>query len=172
MARNVEIKARVHDPERLQALAQSLADEGPIEIVQRDTFFCCPRGRLKLRELSPEHGQLIFYRRDDTPGPKESTYLISTTSSPGTLRDTLAAALGVAGQVSKRRLLFVAGRIRIHLDQVDELGAFVELEVVLEDGESVEDGKATALDVMRRLGIVESQLVEGAYVDMLAAKEN
>jgi len=168
MARNVEIKARVDDPETLHALAQGLADEGPIELMQQDTFFNCPNGRLKLRELSPQHGQLIFYRRDDTRGPKESSYLISPTSDPRSLRDTLAAALGISGRVSKRRLLFLAGSTRIHLDQVDGLGAFLELEVALEDGQSVEDGKTIAHNLMKKLGIPENHLLDRAYVDMLA----
>ena len=96
MARNVEIEARIDDPRAFLKLANLVADGEPVEISQDDTFFHCPNGRLKLRELSPAEGQLIFYQRDDASGPKESRYLISTTSDPAILRNTLACALGCA----------------------------------------------------------------------------
>jgi len=82
MARNVEIKARIESVEALTPRAAALADHGPIAIVQDDTFFACPNGRLKLRTFSATDGQLIFYRRPDQAGPKESFFLISPTSSP------------------------------------------------------------------------------------------
>lgn len=167
MARNVEIKARVDDPRALLELARRIAESGPVEIIQEDTFFHCSNGRLKLREFSPRDGQLIFYRRDDTSGPKESHYLISTTSDPDSLRKTLASALGISGRVRKRRLLFLVGSTRIHLDEVEGLGSFVELEVVLTDDQSVEDGEATIKKVMKKLALSEAHLLEGAYVDMM-----
>src|SRR5689334_21734090 len=122
MARNVEIKARVADREALVRRAQAVATEGPIEIAQDDTFFRCESGRLKLRELSPDRGELIFYRRADAPGPKESFYLRSGTSEPATLRESLALAYGVSGRVRKQRTLYLAGRTRIHVDRVEGLG--------------------------------------------------
>jgi adenylate cyclase class IV len=167
MARNVEVKARIDSVPALTPRAAALADRGPIEIVQDDTFFACPNGRLKLRALSATEGQLIFYRRADQAGPKESWFLISPTSSPDTLREALTLAYGQAGRVRKRRTLFLAGRTRIHLDRVEDLGDFLELEVVMAEGEGTEAGAAVAHDLLARLGIAPSQLVEGAYVDLL-----
>ena len=80
MARNVEIKARISSVASLLPLAASLANEGPIEIEQDDTFFRCEAGRLKLRDFLDGTGELIFYRRADQAGPKESFYLRSVTS--------------------------------------------------------------------------------------------
>jgi adenylate cyclase class IV len=168
MPRNVEIKARIASVDALVERVAALADRGPFEIVQDDTFFACPAGRLKLRTLSPEHGELIFYRREDRRGPKESFYLCSATEAPASLRDLLAAAYGPAGRVQKRRTLFLVGRTRVHLDRVTGLGEFLELEVVLEDGEDAEGGIREAHRLMARLGVEASQLVEGAYVDLLA----
>jgi adenylate cyclase class IV len=132
MVRNIEIKARIESVESLQPVAAEIADEGPIEITQDDTFFACPNGRLKLRAFSEHDGQLIFYQRPDSAGPKESFYVISPISSPDTLRQALSLAYGEIGRVRKHCTLFLAGRTRIHLDKVDELGDFLELEV--EDG--------------------------------------
>ncbi|MGR4871779.1 class IV adenylate cyclase [Variovorax sp. LARHSF232] len=168
MARNIEIKARVSDLRPIAEAAQRLGAQGPIDIQQDDSFFPCPNGRLKLRAFADGTGELIFYRRADQAGPKESFYLRTATGEPDALRETLALAYGSAGRVLKQRILYLAGRTRIHLDEVQGLGSFVELEVVLNEGESAEHGMQEAHRLMRELSIEPSQLVEGAYVDLIA----
>lgn len=170
VARNIEIKARVTDMAALMATASGIADKGPIELIQDDTFFHCPGGRLKLRTFSDGQGELIFYRRADEHGPKESFYVRSPTASPGTLREALALGYGVSGRVLKRRTLFLVGRTRIHLDEVEGLGHFAEIEVVLADDENADGGIIEAQHVMAQLGITPSQLIEGAYVDLIAGR--
>jgi predicted adenylyl cyclase CyaB len=167
MKRNIEIKARIDNIQGLTAKVRELADQGPVELFQDDTFFHCSSGRLKLRTLSSTEGQLIFYNRPDRAGPKESDYLISPTASPETLREVLSRAYGETGRVRKQRTLFLIGRTRVHLDQVEGLGSFLELEVVLAEGEPSENGESVALDLLGKLGISSSQLVEKAYVDLL-----
>jgi len=167
MTRNVEIKARLRDPAQLYARAQLIADSGPIAIVQHDTFFVCSNGKLKLRVFSESEGELIFYRRPDTAEPRESQYIVTPTLSPFKLRETLASALGECGRVRKKRTLFRAGTTRIHIDEVEGLGDFMELEVVLSESETVAEGVATARRVMQQLGINEDDLVDRAYVDLL-----
>ncbi len=168
MPRNIEIKAHIASVEALAAKAAAIADQGPIEIIQDDTFFSCDTGRLKLRAFSKEEGELIFYRRADQQGPKESFYLRSPTSAPETLRESLSLAYGQTGRVQKHRTLFLVGRTRVHLDRVAGLGHFLELEVMLEEHEPSEAGVREARALMARLGVEPSQLVEGAYVDLLA----
>jgi adenylate cyclase len=170
MARNVELKARVTDLATVEMRARELADRGPFELKQDDTFFACASGRLKLRELAPDQGELIFYRRADVAGPKLSEYTIALTPTPAVMRDTLASALGVIGRVRKRRRLYLAGATRIHLDEVEGLGSFLELEVVLDDAESVAEGEATARELLSRLGVGAAGLVAGAYLDLLQAR--
>jgi predicted adenylyl cyclase CyaB len=167
MPRNVEIKARVESVEALLPRVRAVADAGPTEIFQDDTFFTCPNGRLKLRAFSETSGELIFYQRPDSAGPKESFYVISPTASPDTLREVLSRSYGQCGRVRKQRTLFMAGRTRIHLDKVEGLGHFLELEVVLTEGESTEAGVAIAHEWLARLGVSPQQLIEGAYVDLL-----
>lgn len=170
MARNIEIKAHVADLTAVTARAAALADEGPVEIRQDDTFFACERGRLKLRAFSAEEGELIFYRRTDQPGPKQSFYVRTPTASPDSLREALTLAYGVTGRVRKRRTLFMAGRTRIHLDEVEGLGNFLELEVVLREDEPLDIGVREAEDLMARLQVQPSQLIDRAYVDLLTEK--
>ncbi|GAP34766.1 class IV adenylate cyclase [Piscinibacter sakaiensis] len=169
MPRNIEIKARVADLDALEARVAPLADAGPTPIAQDDSFFACPNGRLKLRAFSAEAGELIFYRRADSAGPKASHYVRSPSAAPDSLREALAQALGPAGRVVKQRRLYLVGRTRVHLDRVEGLGSFMELEVVLRDDEPEAAGVAEAQALMARLGIAPEQLVEGAYVDLLAA---
>ena len=170
MARNIEIKARVPSLDALLPQVRALADRGPELIAQDDTFFACADGRLKLRVFAPGHGELIAYRRADASGPKASDYLITPVADPVSLRATLSRALGVCGRVVKQRTLFLVGRTRVHLDRVDGLGEFLELEVVLNDGEDETHGVAEAHALLQRLQVDASQLVAGAYVDLLAAR--
>ena len=167
MPRNVEIKARLDNFNAIAAKAAAMADHGPIAIAQDDTFFRCDNGRLKLRVFSEMEGELIFYRRTDRQGPKESFYVRSPTASPATLREALTLAHGEIGRVIKDRTLYLLGRTRIHLDKVQGLGDFLELEVVLEDHEPLEAGVREVHRLMAELGIAPSQLVGGAYVDLL-----
>ncbi|MGM9490155.1 class IV adenylate cyclase [Ideonella sp. YS5] len=167
MPRNIEIKARIDSVEQLQPRAAALADQGPMQIAQDDRFYECANGRLKLRRFSADRGELIFYRRADEQGPKESFYLRSPTSDPEGLHATLAAAWGERGRVVKQRTLYLAGRTRIHLDRVEGLGDFLELEVVLADDDLAEEGVREAHALMAMLGVEPSQLVQGAYLDAL-----
>ena len=167
MARNVEIKARVKNIENLERAVEKISDTEVSEIFQDDTFFNCTRGRLKLRTFSQQQGELIFYQRADQLEPTESFYLRSTINDPASLLETLGFAYGEAGRVIKKRNLYFVGRTRIHIDRVEGLGSFVELEVVLEDDENVDVGAREAERIMQQLGIDKSQRVEGAYVDLL-----
>jgi predicted adenylyl cyclase CyaB len=170
MARNIEIKARIESVESMAPKAAAIANAGPIEITQDDTFFRCEAGRLKLRTLSADNGELIFYRRANQHGPKESFYVRSSTSTPERLRESLSLAYGQVGRVRKQRTLFLVGRTRLHLDKVEELGHFLELEIPLAEGESAEVGVRAAKKIMQELGVESAQLIECAYVDLLANK--
>src|SRR5258706_10095526 len=105
MPANVEIKAKVQDPVRIKALAADLARAPARLIGQEDVFFEVPRGRLKLRIFSSIAAELIYYEREDRPGPKESRYWISRTSEPESLRGVLQMSLGIRGVVRKQRSL-------------------------------------------------------------------
>lgn len=168
MARNIEIKARVTSIDTVAAAVRPLATDGPTEIFQDDTFFRCDNGRLKLRAFSATQGELIFYQRDDQPGPKASFYVRAPTSDPAALRQALTLAHGERGRVVKQRTLYRVGRTRVHLDRVQGLGEFLELEVVMDDAEPLSAGVDEAHRLMAALGIAPEQLIEDAYVDLLA----
>jgi predicted adenylyl cyclase CyaB len=169
MPANVEIKARVQNPENLLTRARALADGPETLICQKDTFFNADKGRLKLREFGDGTGELIRYSRPDASGPKVSDYTIYRTNDPDGLADALVGSLGLLGVVEKNRTLLLSGRTRIHVDEVKNLGWFMELEVVLKEGEDPARGDDEARELMTRLGIEAGDLVQGAYLDLLLA---
>ena len=164
---NIEVKARVYDFDRLRQKAEKLSDSPCQVIPQVDTFFNCSNGRIKLRELSPHTGQLVYYQRVDMPGPKHSEYKIFETDNPAMLKEILTEAFGVRGVVTKVRYLYMVGQTRIHLDDVKGLGVFMELEVVLKPEQTDAEGKSIAKNLMQQLGIEEQDLINFAYIDLL-----
>jgi len=160
MPSNVEVKARVRDFAALNALAAQLSDSPVAVLPQLDTFFRTGQGRLKLRQPSSGAGQLIYYVRPDQDGPKRSDYLIHETTDPAGLKDVLSRALGIRGQVEKVRNLYLIGQTRVHLDEVKGLGFFMELEVVLREGQAESDGRQIAEDLLARLGVAPADLLE------------
>lgn len=167
MPANIEIKARARDFAQIQARAEQLSDT-PLQVIpQEDIFFHVPHGRLKLRILAPDNGQLIYYTRPDQNGPKRSDYHLAHTADPQNLKRVLELAYGIRGVVKKTRYLYLVGQTRIHLDDVQGLGQFMELEVVLREGQSDAEGQRIAEGLMASLGVERSDLLEGAYMDLL-----
>jgi predicted adenylyl cyclase CyaB len=172
MARNIEIKARTQHFEQLRERAAQLATDAPLIFRQQDFFYDVPRGRLKLRQFDDgTPAELIFYQRDDRDGPKASYYTRSPVTNPEAMHALLATALTTRGIVSKERHVYLIGRTRIHLDRVDGLGDFVELEVVLAQDDDEEGGHAEARAMFKSLGVSEADLVPVAYVDLLNAED-
>lgn len=166
-AKNVEIKAQVRDLVALEIAAAKLSrSEGEL-LYQHDAFLRSPKGRLKLRWVNG-CGQLIYYERADEAGPKVSTFSIAPVADFDAMRETMAQGLGQLGEVKKRRKLFIVGQTRVHVDQVEGLGDFVELEVCMREGQTVSEGEQIAHELMGNLGISESDLITGAYTDLLA----
>jgi len=169
MARNVEIKARIAGIEALLPRVRALADGDARRLVQHDTFFRVPHGRLKLREFGDGSAELIHYHRPDAPEARLSDYVRTPVLQPATLRAALERALGAIGHVHKQRLLLTVGATRIHLDRVQGLGEFIELEVVLRDDQNEPDGVCIAEQLMCELGFGAAPRIAGAYLDLLAA---
>ena len=167
MPANIEIKARARDFEEIRSRAEKLSDTAVEVIPQEDIFFNVPQGRLKLRILAPDNGQLIYYTRPDQEGPKRSDYHIAYSADPDNLKRVLELSYGIRGIVKKTRYLYLVGQTRVHLDDVSGLGHFIELEVVMRDEQSDTEGQEIAEGLMASLGVERSDLLEGAYMDML-----
>jgi predicted adenylyl cyclase CyaB len=168
MAANIEIKAVLKNRAAAEAVAARLARAGPQTFSQEDVFFNCDGARLKLRILAPDRGELIRYERADVAEVRRSNHLIVRTQDPAILLEILAATLGKTGVVRKIRTLYLVGQTRIHIDQVEGLGEFLELEVVLQPGQTDLEGKEIAAALLAEFGIEKQQIVAEAYVDLLS----
>jgi homotetrameric cytidine deaminase len=167
--RNVELKARDRDPARSLERALALGAEDHGELRQRDTYFASPRGRLKLREQEHGGAELIAYEREDAAEARESRYRLAPVADGAALREALDAALGRTVVVAKRRRLLLWEGVRIHLDEVEGLGSFVELEGVAEPGSDLGAEGERVATLRAELGIADRDLVATGYADLLAA---
>jgi adenylate cyclase class IV len=168
MASNIEMKARVEDPAALRARALSLKPHEVFELEQVDTFFRCETGRLKLRQFADGSAELIAYQRPNTQGARESVYYRTPTSDGEGLLQALTSSLGIKTIVRKNREVMLVGQSRIHLDRVESLGDFMEIEVVLRPEQSAADGEIILADLMADLGITSEHCIAGAYADFIA----
>jgi homotetrameric cytidine deaminase len=166
-ARNIELKARDPQPERTLELALALGAEDRGEIAQRDTYFAGARGRLKLREQEPGEDELIEYRRADSEDARESEYRRVPVADAAALREALDAAHGTLVVVDKRRRLLLHDGVRIHLDRVEGLGEFVELEAVAAPGSDLAAEQDRVSRLRAELEIGDDALVAGGYSDLL-----
>ena len=168
MARvNIELKARDPDPSVTAArcLALGASDQGVL--TQSDTYYASRRGRLKLRvEEGALGGELIAYGRPDAREALESRYVLAPVAAPDELAEALDAALGTVVVVSKRRRLFLWEGVRIHLDEVDGLGSFVEFEAVLPEAGDLDTARDKVARLRASLGIDDDALVSVGYADL------
>jgi homotetrameric cytidine deaminase len=169
--RNVELKARDPDPARTLERALALGADDRGEIRQRDTYFSRARGRLKLREQetggSPLWDELIEYSRADSTDARTSTYRRVPVADVAPLREALDAAYGTLGTVTKRRRVLLWEGVRIHLDEVEGLGSYLELEAVAEVGSDLNAEHDKIERLRAEFGIEEDDLVATSYSDLL-----
>ena len=167
--RNLELKARDGEPEDSLEACRKLGAVDCGVLWQRDTYLNTPRGSLKLRVQRPGHCQLIHCQRADEPGERESHYRIMEVSDPETTRAFLSESLGVQATVTKRRRLFLWRSVRIHLDDVEGLGRFIELEAVTPPESDLSAEHELIGELRRRLAIADARLVAGGYATLLVA---
>lgn len=162
---NVELKARDPNPEVTTARCLNLGAVDQGELRQTDTYFMARRGRLKLRSSDGGESELIAYSRPDGAEARESNYVRAAASD--SVSEALDVALGKTVVVSKRRRLYLWEGVRIHLDEVDGLGSFIELEAVLPDAGELETARAKVARLRSELAIEDDALVSVGYADLL-----
>jgi len=167
--KNIEIKAKLRDYEKVQSLIEELCPKPVQTEQQEDTFFITSKGRLKIRESNVKSA-LIYYDRKDSLKPSQSDIAISFTDNPDTLKSVLSKSIGIRGIVKKNRILYKYGQTRIHLDDVEGLGKFIELEVVLKSDQTSKDGEVIANELIDKFNIHKSDLIDIAYIDLIEGK--
>ncbi len=165
--KTVEIKARCDDHEVVRAMLRERQADFRGSDHQIDTYYDVPVGRLKLRRGNIENA-LIYYDRPDQPEPKESDVLLHETGETGSLADILDKLFGRLVVVDKRREIYFIGNVKFHLDLVEGLGTFVEIEAIDDEGRyPVEELRRQCTDYVTLFGIRERDLLMSSYSDML-----
>ena len=161
--RNLEAKFRLANLAWARTRAEASGFAYAATLVQRDTFFAVPHGKLKLREEA-DGATLIHYQRKEARGLDLSNYTIVRLTDAAATRAMLAAALGVLAEVRKRRTLLLRGNIRFHLDEVEQLGAFGEIEVVLAAQDDASAGDAALRLILATLEVRD--LIKVSYFEL------
>ena len=167
MPTNLELKAQYPSPGQAHERARAMGAARHGTLLQRDTYFRVPRGRLKLRESDGETAELIYYERSEETGERWSRFTRAPVTEAGGLLHLLSEAFGVLAVVRKRRELYLFRDARIHIDDVEELGTFVEFEVT--GGESPAT-LATMRELRAAFGIGDESVIKVSYSDMILAK--
>jgi len=164
--RNLEAKFKLHDLERARKQAEAIKYQFKATLLQRDTFFRVREGKLKLRE--EESGAwLIFYGRQDSRDLKLSSYEIVPIPEPEKTRNVMTQALGAIATVKKTRILMMRDHVRLHLDRVDGLGEFGEIEAVLGEHDDPERSRPAVNELLDVLDVDRKNLIAASYFEML-----
>lgn len=164
---NIEIKAKSQRLEQIEQVLKSLNADFKGEDRQIDTYFNVPNGRLKLREGNIENA-LIHYNRANQEGPKASHITYYKPQESNDLKATLTAGLGVKVVVDKRRQISFVENVKFHLDRVEGLGTFVEIEAIDKDGTlGAEKLNEQCQYYMELFGIQADDLIAVSYSDLL-----
>ena len=165
MPRNLEIKARIIDREAAVAVARAMEPRQHAELKQTDTYFQVPLGRLKLREIEGQSSELIYYRRAEQTFRRLSTFERCTIQEPSGLKGILQLAYGIKTVVRKRRLVFLLKGTRIHIDDVESLGSFLEFEVPV--GSSPDEADRMMSHLVEAFKLREDDLIRESYADLM-----
>lgn len=163
---NLEAKFRLDSLELARERAEAIGFALRGLLIQRDTFFSIHHGKLKLRE-QPDGASLIHYRRDRVRGLEVSHYEMVPVANPQAMLEFLRSALGVLHEVSKRRILLLRENIRLHLDQVDSLGEFGEIEAVVDPAAGADAYRPEVAEILAALGIRDADLIDVSYFELM-----
>ncbi len=167
---NVEIKAKCSDAHFIRNYLLSRGADFKGFDEQTDTYFNVPNGRLKLREGNIENN-LIFYERANQAGPKSSHFQLVKIEDANGLKEALTKSNGIKVVVKKRREIYYINNVKFHIDEVPELGSFVEIEAGNVKVDLSQEQLQEQCDFyVKEFGIKEEDLIEVSYSDMLLAE--
>ncbi len=164
---NIEIKARCHNPGSIRQILKHRNASFKGEDHQIDTYFKCTTGRLKLREGNIEN-HLIHYQREDQPGMKKSIVTLYRSQPGSNLKQILSKSLGILVIVHKKREIYFIDNIKFHIDSVENLGSFVEIEAIDNTGNIGEQQlRKQCEEYIRLFEIQPENLIKWSYSDLL-----
>ena len=170
---NVEFKAELREPDMARAALRKLG-ASPVGVVKQiDTYYRVASGRLKKRETefdgNAEPAEIIYYERHNRTLPKISKFDIYTEEQASERFGTLPLPVWLT--VTKTREISMWGAVRVHLDEVDELGRFIEFEALVSKTQTLPRCHELVGELRRALGPTLGEAISVSYSDLLAAKQ-
>ncbi|MEI7657097.1 MAG: class IV adenylate cyclase [Phycisphaerae bacterium] len=175
--RNLEFKAELREPAIAREVCRSLGATLIGTMHQVDTYFRMASGRLKRREIrvdvppgeSPAEPEveIIFYERPNEVGAKVSRFRIYSEQRAAEVfgREPLPIWL----VVKKVRTLYMLDNTRIHLDQVEGLGWFLEFEHLMSRDKPIEEARGEIARLRQVFSMVVGEPIDCGYSDLIAA---
>lgn len=170
MPKNLEVKAKITSAALLETVIKAIGAKRIGEMSQIDTYFRATNGRLKLREIGGNLFELIGYDRGESSSKRLSDFTLAPIQSAEPLKSILGAALGLRGIIRKRRTLYRYRSTRIHIDEVELLGHFLEFETAV--GEDMNVAQEEINFLISKFQIQEVDFIRMSYIDMLEKGEN
>jgi len=171
MKKNFEIKVKLQDPNKIRALVRLLCKGKKVfkeKQIQEDIYYRVQKGRLKLRIINGNTGNLIYYFRNNENSKRVSNYTISETNTPKELNSILSSLYGVLIKAKKTREITRMDNTRIHIDKVIGLGNYLEIEVIFD---SIKKAKITMDGMIKLLDLKEEKFIKVSYLDLLLNKK-
>ncbi|MCA9388804.1 class IV adenylate cyclase [Candidatus Berkelbacteria bacterium] len=166
---NIEIKARCSNQAKIREILKSQGADSKGTDHQIDTYFSTKRGRLKLREGKIENC-LVYYERTNQAGPKQSDVALFKTEPNSALKEMLQKSNGVLVVVDKKREIYFIDNVKFHLDNVEGLGEFVEIEAIGSHEDLTRDDLLRQCqEYLKLFGIQEEDLISQSYSDLILA---
>lgn len=162
---NIEIKAKVTEFPNISHKFLSIPTEHQI-----DTYFNVPNGRLKMRTIEKNdkiESVLIPYLRNDTLGPKKSEYTFLYPNNTNEANEILTTMFGQLCVVDKIRQIFLIENVRIHFDEVKDLGKFIEFEAVYQNSSDEEKNRNFVNELLKEFNITNDQLIDVSYQNLI-----
>lgn len=167
---NIEFKARCKNLEEIRNYLKNHFAEFIGQDHQIDTYFNVPNGRLKLREGNIEN-HLIYYERANKMGPKRSLVKLFKTNPRSSLKEILVQSMGIKIVIDKKREIYFIDNVKFHIDQVKELGSFIEVEAIDKKNSIGEIRLLEQCEYYKKeFGIKDDDLINKSYSDLLMKK--
>jgi predicted adenylyl cyclase CyaB len=167
MPKNIELKAKLAEIDFARRAAQRVGAKPQGVLEQIDTYFCVPRGRLKLRHTTPGESELIQYERPNRTDARPCRYRRVPVADASAIHDLLETALGIVSVVRKRRELWLLDNVRIHFDHVEGLGEFIEFEAIIGPDHLDETCHRQVEELTAAFGLAVVDLVAASYGDLI-----
>ncbi|MBI5116311.1 class IV adenylate cyclase [Candidatus Poribacteria bacterium] len=172
MTRNIELKVFVNSFAEILPLLKNMGAKFEETLRQVDTYYGSANGRLKIREINGRNFELIFYERPNSRTSRISDYtrIDVAPEQLHALKGVLKKTFGERVAVRKERKLWMHGHTRIHLDKVESLGTFIELETVVKE-ERLKEARMEHNKIVESLGLSRIEKLGVSYSDMLLRKK-